>query len=174
VRKATGAEEISRWREAASSAAVLMLTLLVAYAIVWAEKGRPLPLREHLVRIDGTVEKMRVQRGDDCTYLSIRIHTGSGRVRAENSMLCHQLARLKPLPPGTAVSVLAEPTPDGHQVWELRSGDRVLIAYEQMRAGRERQQRALPWVGALIAALCLPLAAVIVAWLWKELSRLMR
>jgi hypothetical protein len=151
-----------------------MAMLLGAFGIVWLETGRPLPLREHLVRIDGTVEKMHIYRGESCTTLTVHIGTGRHRVRASNWELC-RFGRLKPLPPGAPVSVLVEPIPSrGNLIWELRSGSRQLVAYEAMRAALESQRRRMKWVGYLLAAICLPLVGVITVWLWKELSRLAR
>ena len=167
-------DDISRWRTAAKAAAVLVGIQLVAFAFVWEETFRPLPPRGELVPIDGIVEKMRIDRGESCATLGLRIETGGRRVKAGNWVLCHGFPKLRPLPPGAPVSVLVEPTPRGNLIWELRSGSRQLIPYEMMHAARMRQQRAAGWVRYLLAAICLPLVGVMAVWLWKELSRLAR
>jgi hypothetical protein len=164
------ADDITRWRSKAEGALIILALLGIGFAISWIQVARPLPPRDDLLVIGGTVEKMTVRKVDHCTHLSLRIDTGRGRTDVGNSVLCSEIAKLAPLPPGAPVTVLVEPA-EGHLVWELRSADRVLIPYRQMRSKRESQQRIAGGMRYVVAALCLPLVVILAVYLWKELSR---
>jgi hypothetical protein len=165
------ADGITRWHSKAEGALIILSLLGGGFAISWIEVARPLPPRDDLLVIGGTVEKMTVRKVDHCTHLRLRIDTVRGHADVGNSVLCSEIAKLAPLPPGAPVRVLVEPMAEGHLVWELRSADRVLIPYRQMRSARESQQRIAGGMRYAIAALCLPLVVILAVYLWKELSR---
>lgn len=166
-------EDIRRWRSLAWGAVCIISMLVAGYVIAGVPVTGPLPLREELVRVDGTVGKMRIGGSDHgCYHLSVRIDTGRGSIHGVNQVLCDELKGVPSLAPGTVVSVLAEPTPDWYVVWEMRSGGWLPIEYEQMRAAREGRQRAHKALGTLVFFFCLPLLSIIGVYLWKEFYRL--
>jgi hypothetical protein len=172
-RPRTGATAIRQWRSAAGAAG--LVTFIFAFAVLGSRNGHPVPRLEHLMRVHGTVERMRIIRADGgCRPMTLRIDTPSGRMRAGNRDLCGAMRGVAPLPPGAPVTLLIERIGRENLVWEMASGDRRYIRYEQMRAVRLRQQRAYRVTSKLLAAACLPFVLIIAVWLWKELSWFIR
>ncbi|WP_420130460.1 hypothetical protein [Longimicrobium sp.] len=169
-------EKVRLWRKAAGGAIVLMLTMLVLYLMGSARSARPIPARGELERIEGTVAGMRIRRGDGggCRYLTVRIDIGQHgtrpwSLRAGNDVVCEALKGVDPLPRGAPVTVLLEWTSHGWVVWEMTSGGRRLVAYEQMRARREHQQRVAGWGQIIVYVLCVPFLLIVVVYVCMEL-----
>jgi hypothetical protein len=172
-RRRRSAEDVRRWRSLAWGAVCIISLLVGGYVIARVPVTGPLPLRDELVRFDGTIEKMRIGRSDHgCYSLSVVIDTGRGHIDGVNELLCDELKGVPPLAPGTVVSVLVEPTPDWYVVWEMRSGGWLLIDYEQMLAARKDRKRAYRALGVFVFVFCLPFLSIIVGYLWKEFHRL--
>jgi hypothetical protein len=166
-------EDIRRWRSLAQGAFLVLFLLLGGSWVAATPVVRPLPPRDALVRIDGTTEKIRISReGRGCHWMTVRIDTGGGRTNATNGLLCKELQGRAPLARGNPVTILAEPTVEDYVMWEVRSGDSVLITYDQMHAAREGLQRAHRAMRTLLTFVCLPLFGVIAVYLWKEFYRL--
>jgi hypothetical protein len=169
-------EKVRAWRKAAGGAIGLTLIMLVLYFMGSARSARPIPAREELDRFEGTVEGMRIWRaeGNGCLILSVRLNRGPGpapyprRIRAGNDVLCGGLEGVEPLPRGAFATVLMEWTSHGWVVWEMTSGHRRLVAYDQMRARREHQQRVAGWGQIIVYMLCVPFALIVVAYVCME------
>lgn len=176
-------EKVRVWRSAAGGSIIAIFLILALVFLGSARSARSIPAPDELTRFEGTVEGMRIARADNgCEILSVRIDRGPGpaptprRIRATNDVLCGALEGTAPLPRGAFATVLMEWTDRGWVVWEMTSGDRRPVAYEQMKARREQQQRVAGWGKIIACILCMPFALIVIVYvcmeLFHQLSRL--
>jgi hypothetical protein len=168
-------EKVRVWRKAAGGSLVALFLILFLFFMGLAWSARPIPERGELDRFEGTVEAMRIAPADNgCLILSVRIDRGPApapdprRLRATNDVLCGALKGVEPLPRGAFATVLIEWTSRGWVIWEMTSGTRRLVAYEEVRAHREHQQRVAGWGQIIAYVLCVPFVLIVAVYVCME------
>ena len=156
------------WPTWLSAAGYFFAMALAARGILFY--GSLHPPREELLRVEGTVDQVRLGGEGDSTWLRVESDRGGHRY---SSYFGRDWPGMERLRPGDGVVVLAERkkanrsplTGSEHYFWELSHDDQVIVSYDDVRALVEEKEAGVIWYADRI------LAVSLVLWLIAYMRR---